>query len=362
MEDSHMKKTDVISLVLVALLLFSACSERDEYTTDPLANFKALWKQIDESYCFFEYKNIDWDAIHDKYSVQISDSMNRYQLFDVLGKMLAELKDGHTNLISTFNISRFWNWHEDYPDNFNTVVHRKYLGTDYCIAGGLRYRILEDSIGYVYYGDFSSIVSDTHLDEMFLHFRDCYALIFDVRNNTGGTLTHSERIAARFATEKLTAGYIVHKTGPGHQDFSAPYPIQLSPSKRVRWLRPVALLTNRTCYSATNDFVCKMKLFNQVTVIGDRTGGGCGLPFHAELPNGWSVRFSSSPMLNAQKEITEYGIDPDIKIDIVESDQLNNIDTIIEVAISHLKTKTAGTVLSSLSTVSDAQGQDFSLR
>jgi len=328
-----MKK--IIAICLVFFL--SACNTREEYSADPYTNFRALWKVIDERYCFFDYKNIDWTAIYNKYSVQIADTMDRFQLFDLLGKMLAELEDGHTNLISTFNVSRFWNWYENYPDNFNTVVHKQYMGTDYYIAGGLRYRIFEDSIGYVYYGSFSTPVGEAHLDEMFIHFKDCKALIFDVRNNTGGSLTYTERIASRFITEKMTVGYIVHKTGPGHNDFSEPYPIKLSPSNRVRWLRPVAVLTNRSCYSATNDFVDKMKQFSQVTVIGDKTGGGCGLPFHSELPNGWSVRFSSSPMLNAQKELTESGIDPDIKIDILESDQLNNIDTIIEEAIKYLK-------------------------
>ena len=342
-----MKKYKLFFLVLNLFFLLSACDVRDEYTMDPFTNFNALWKQIDESYCFFDYKNINWDAVYQKYSVQIADTMDRYQLFNVLGQMLAELKDGHTNLISTFNVSRFWSWHENYPDNFNSVVHRQYIGSDYYIAGGLRYCILRDNIGYVYYGDFSSPVGEANLDEMFMHFKDCPALIFDVRNNTGGTLTYSERIAARFISEKLTVGYIMHKTGRGHNDFSEPYPIKLSPSNRVKWLRPVALLTNRTCYSATNDFVSKMKLFDQVTVMGDKTGGGCGLPFHAELPNGWSVRFSSSPMLNAQKEITEFGIDPDIKIDIIESDQLNNIDTIIEEAIRYLKEKTADSTISS---------------
>lgn len=336
-----------ILLIINVWFLFSACNEKDQFTSDPFTNFRSLWKQIDEYYCFFDYKNIDWNAIYNKYSVQINDSLDRYQLFDVLGKMLAELQDGHTNLISTFNVSRFWNWHENYPDNFNSVVHRQYMGTDYFIAGGLRYRILMDSIGYVYYGNFSIVVGEAHLDEMFLHFKDCKALIFDVRNNSGGTLTYSERIASRFINEKMTVGYIQHKTGPGHNDFSEPYPIKLEPSKRVKWFRPVALLTNRSCYSATNDFVSKMKQFQQVTVIGDRTGGGCGLPFHAELPNGWSVRFSSSPMLNAQKEITESGIDPDIKVDIAESDQLKNIDTIIEEALNYLKEKTSGITISS---------------
>ena len=343
MEDGLMKKNIAFPLLLSLFFLFSACMSREDYTTDPQTNFKALWKLIDENYCFFDYKNIDWDAVYTKYNAQITDSLDRFQLFDVLGKMLAELEDGHTNLISTFNTSRFWNWYENYPDNFNTVVHREYLGTDYKIAGGLRYRIMRDSIGYVYYGSFSTPVSDSNLDEMFLHFKDCKAFIFDVRNNSGGSLTYSERIASRFIAEKLTVGYILHKTGPGHADFSEPYPISLEPSKRIKWLRPVAMLTNRSSFSATNDFVCKMMFFSQVTVIGDKTGGGCGLPFHAELPNGWSVRFSSSPILNVQKQITERGIDPHIKVDIKESDQLSNIDTIIEEALDYLRSKTTGT-------------------
>ena len=49
-------------------------------------------------------KNIDWDEVHDRYSLQINDQMSQYDLFDVLGKMLAELKDGHTNLFSSFDV------------------------------------------------------------------------------------------------------------------------------------------------------------------------------------------------------------------------------------------------------------------
>ncbi|MDR2147125.1 MAG: S41 family peptidase [Tannerella sp.] len=336
-----MKKIITFFISVIFLFVLS-CSVEDEYSSDARTNFEALWKIIDEHYCFFDYKDIDWDAMHEKYSVQVTDSMDKYHLFQLMGKMLAELKDGHTNLISSFNVSRFWDWSTDYPDNFNTVVHNKYLGKDYNIAGGMEYLILRDSIGYVYYGDFSNGVSESNLNEMFLHFKDCKALIFDVRNNGGGALSNSERIASRFLEEKRLVGYIIHKTGPGHNDLSEPYPIELQPTKYIKWLRPVAVLTNRSSYSATNDFVNKMKLFPQVTLIGDKTGGGCGLPFHSELPNGWSVRFSSSPILDANKEYTEYGVDPDVKVDIEDNDQLNNIDTIIEEAIEYLKKKTEG--------------------
>jgi C-terminal processing protease CtpA/Prc len=342
----------ILPLPVISLfILFSSCRDNSDYTTDPRENFESLWKIIDERYCFFTYKNIDWNAVHDKYSVQIADTMNRYELFNALGTMLAELQDGHTNLISTFNTSRFWDWSENYPDNFNTVVHKKYLGTgnDYNIAGGLKYRILRDSIGYVYYESFSNAVSESNLNEMFLLFKDCKSFIFDIRNNGGGSLLYSERIASRFLSEKMTVGYIKHKTGTGHDDFSEPHPIEQEPSKYIKWLRPVVLLTNRSCYSAANDLVNRMKLFPQVTIIGDKTGGGCGLPFNSELPNGWGIRFSSSPILDANKEYTEFGVDPDIKVDIKESDQLNNIDTIIEEAIKFLKEKTANQAVSTSS-------------
>ncbi|EKC55562.1 hypothetical protein LEA_15281, partial [human gut metagenome] len=48
----------------------------------------------------------------------------------------------------------------------------------------------------------------------------------------------------------------------------------------------------------------------QVTVMGDRTGGGSGLPFSSELPNGWSVRFSACPVLDVNKQHTEFGMTP----------------------------------------------------
>jgi C-terminal processing protease CtpA/Prc len=226
--------------LFVLCLPLTGCEKAADYTMDPQTNFEALWKIMDEHYCFFEYKEVDWNEVHRKYSALVSDTMNRYELFDMLGDMLAELKDGHTNLVSSFNMARYWAWYEDYPPNFNTDIQKNYLGRKYPIAGGLKYIQLSNTeIGYVYYGSFSSHVSESHLDEVFNQFKNCRGLIIDVRDNGGGSLTYSDRIASRFLEEKITAGYILHKTGPGHDDFSGLYPIELKPSDRrggyVRW-------------------------------------------------------------------------------------------------------------------------------
>lgn len=80
-----------------------------------------------------------------------------------------------------------------------------------------------------------------------------------------------------------------------------------------------------------------MRCFPNVTLVGDKTGGGSGLPFSSELPNGWGVRFSASPHLDAQKQHIEFGIDPDKKVDMSKEDENNDLDTIIEEARKMLK-------------------------
>ncbi len=324
---------------LLTLLLFVSCEKEVEYTPSPKENFDALWRILDENYCFFEYKEVDWDDVYDRYSVQLTDTMNQFELFDLMGDMLRELKDGHTNLMSPFDVSRYWDWYEDYPDNFDSKILENYLGTDYRIAGGMQYKTLENGeIGYIYYPSFSSGVGETNLDYVIYSFKDCKGLIIDIRGNGGGTLTYSERIAARFVEGTITTGYIQHKTGKGHNDFSEPYPLTLTEAtEHSRWYRPVVVLTNRECYSSANDFVQSMRLLPQVLIMGDKTGGGSGFPFNSELPNGWTVRFSGSRTLGVEKEQLEFGIEPDVYVSMKDVDKEKGKDTIIEEAIKYIK-------------------------
>ena len=321
--------------IYILLFLVSGCIREEQFDNSPKGNFEALWKIMDEGYCFFEYKDIDWDAVYRKYEPMITEDMSQDGLFEVLGNMLGELKDGHVNLYSASDMSRYWSWHEDYPRNFDILtIENRYLGNSYRIAGGMKYTILSDNIGYVYYEDFSRAVSEGNLDEMLAYFAPCNGIIFDVRDNGGGTLTYAERIAARFTNEKVHTGYIMHKTGPGHNQFSQPKPVYVEPSNRIRWQKPVAVLTNRSAYSTTNEFANIMRYMPNAVLIGDRTGGGAGLPFTSELPNGWGVRFSASPHLDAEKNHIEFGIEPDIKINLTS---LTLHDDIIEEARKTLK-------------------------
>lgn len=325
-------------LVIFCMVSLYGCEDMSlQFDNDPKGNFDALWTIMDRNYCFFGYKDIDWNAVYDEYSPRITADMGNDALFKLMGQMLAELKDGHVNLIASHDITRYWQWQEDFPRNFDPLIQEHYLGTDYSIASGMRYKILEDNIGYIYYGSFSNDVGESNLDQVLNRMAVCHGVIFDVRDNGGGSLTNVERITGRFFNEKQLIGYISHKTGSGHNDFSELYPKYVESSDRVRYQKPVIVLTNRSCYSAANEFVSIMKYADNVTVIGDKTGGGSGLPFSSELPNGWSVRFSASPMYNAEKEHIEFGVEPDIYVSMLQNDKEQNKDTIIETARELLK-------------------------
>lgn len=333
---NHIKLLGILTIVVLIPLLGS-CIREEEFNNSPQGNFEALWKIIDERYCFLDCKKINWDSIHDAYKPLIKPDMGNDGLFEVLGNMLATLKDGHVNLYSSSNNARYWDWYLDYPRNFNESIIEKYLGRKYRIAAAIKYTIFEDNIGYLYYEEFSAGIGDGNLDEILSYLAPCNGLIIDVRNNGGGNLTNGSKLAARFTDKKVLTGYIQHKTGKGHSDFSEPVAIYLEPSNGIRWQKKVIVLTNRHSYSATNDFVNTMRYLPNVTIVGDKTGGGAGLPFSSELPNGWGVRYSASPHLDANKQQIEFGIEPDVKIDMDSLQAAKGIDTIIEKARQLLK-------------------------
>lgn len=327
--------------ILLWVVVMSSCHEVEEWNNDPKGNFDALWTILDEHYCFFEEKGVDWDAMYEKYSSKVSNKMTDEALFLVCSDMLAELQDGHTNLSTPFATSYYRQWWSRYPQNYDArVIQEYYFNFNYRTLGNVDFGILPQNIGYMHYGSFAYGLGEGNIDHILAYLATCNALIIDVRDNGGGNLTNVEPLVRRFITERTLAGYISHKTGKGHDDFSEPYAYYYDPAEqgRIMWGKPVVVLTNRSTYSAANDFVAIMKNLPRVTIIGATTGGGSGMPFSSELPCGWGIRFSAAPMYDANGLCTEMGVEPTegCAVDISPADIANGHDTILDFAVKYL--------------------------
>lgn len=339
----YLKAIPLLGLLLAILGGAFSCVDDKEQINDPISNFESLWKTIDEHYCFFEQKGIDWDSVYRKYRPMVKDKTNFVELYSICAAMLDELKDGHVNLVSTFNTSYYRKWWTDYPQDFRLrTIEENYLDFNYLTTNGISYKVIADTVGYMYYPSFSYNIGEVNLDYILAFLHNTKGLIIDIRDNGGGNLTNIKTIVSRLIEKRVKGGQIQHKTGPGHNDFSEPYEYWYEPcdtSRHIPYLnRPVAVLTNRSCYSAANDFVSVMKTLPNVEIIGARTGGGGGLPFNSEMPIGWGVRFSACPLSSPGGEITEFGIDPSPGCDIHSPDSLliQGIDPILDFAIARI--------------------------
>lgn len=338
-----------VAFIISGLLTMMLCGCHHLDGSDPgtdyndfSANFESLWRTIDTRYCFLNEKNINWDSIGMVYREDIRYCRNMTEFFNLCSNMLDELQDGHINLSSPWATSYYKDWWSAYPQDYDErVVQQQYLQFNYRQLGAYTYGFLNNGVAYIRCSSFVTGLGEGNIDLMLNYLLPAPGLLIDVRDNGGGALTNVEPLVRRFLRERILAGYILHKTGPGHNDFSEPFAYYYNPvpEGHIGWGKPVAVLTNRSTFSAANNFVQTMSAIPGVKIIGARTGGGAGLAYTTELPCGWSVRFSASMILNADKACTEQGIEPDpgFEIHITPEQTASGIDPIIDLGCRYVR-------------------------
>ncbi|MDX1905777.1 MAG: S41 family peptidase [Bacteroidia bacterium] len=336
--------------LLILTLMLTSCEAlfiRPDRGTTPAEIFEEAWTFADQEYSFFGFKNINWEEVRTRYETRIQDSMTDEALFEVIADMLYELRDGHVNLSSDFNVSRNWTWYLNSPPNFNySVLERGYFKQQETFTGSFVVYDFGD-VGYIRYSAFTSPISEADLDYVLTKFRDHTGIIIDIRDNGGGALVNATNFARRFTDQEVVVGSWRFKNGPGHEDFTDLEDIRLTPpdstgfgpskTAPVLFTGKVAVLTNRSSYSAANFFPMYMKALPNVTLVGDTTGGGGGAPANTELANGWGIRVSASQLFDDAGVNVEDGIPPDVQVNLDPADEANLVDTILERALALIR-------------------------
>ena len=321
----------LFSLVACEKVLF----EPDLASSDPYANFDYLWSELDARYSYFELKNIDWEAVRVEYRSRISAGMSEEELFDVIADLLNELRDDHSNLFSPFNVSRY-NIELQHPVNFNARTVEEFYLPEGRITGPFFHDFIADGeVGYIRYGSFSSTIGAQSIAHVLDRYSETRGLVFDLRGNGGGSIVNVARLLERFTDEPVQAGWFITRNGPAHGDFGERQDFSVTPADARRYTKPVMVLIDRGSYSATTMFAVAAKAFPNLTLVGDTTGGGGGLPNGGQLPNGWYYRFSVSQLLDLNGENhAEDGVVPDIVAAFDWSDLTR--DEIIDRAVEEL--------------------------
>ena len=86
----------LLPLLATACLLCAGCIKEDVAENTARGNFDALWRIVDEHYCFFAEKQneygLDWNEVYARYAAAVNDGLTDRQQFEIFGKMLAEVE------------------------------------------------------------------------------------------------------------------------------------------------------------------------------------------------------------------------------------------------------------------------------
>ena len=335
-----MKKTYILFLGFLALC-FASCEKafmpHDE-PDDPVSVFDYLWNKVDQQYAFFDMKGVDWDSVREVYLPKVYEDMSNDSLFRVCAAMLNTLQDGHTNLISSFDISRNDSvyYRMVAQKNINAdVVTLNYLTLNYHSTGAFAHNAIRDGkVAYVRYSSFENTISEDALKYIVNRYKDCDGMILDLRQNGGGSIDNIRILLSIFDNHEQPLYYSQIKSGPGHDDFTELTTVYATDTSILKtpYTKPVAVLIDRGSYSATSFFaICTMG-YDNIRLFGDFTGGGLGLPNGGALPNGWTYRFSITRTIALDEGNYENGVPPDECVILDPAFTAQGIDNVIETA------------------------------
>ncbi len=348
-----MKKINIIIFSVLAVFSLTSCErmfmDADE-PKNPVNVFEYLWNKVDQQYTFFDIKGVNWDSIHTVYRAKVYDDMSDDSLFNVLGDMLGTLNDGHTNLMSDFNISSSESLSYDMiaGSNFDPkVIRLNYLTLHGYTTGSFSHNAIRDGkVAYIRYSSFSSEISDEDLKYIAEKYADCDGMIIDLRQNGGGSDVNIGKLLSLFDCKRQPIYSVVTKAGPEHNNFTAPN-VAYAPDKSILdepYTKPVAVLIDRGSFSATSYFAISTQAFPNIRLFGDYSGGGLGMPNGGMLPNGWKYRFSCTRTIALDGNVYENGVPPTVRVLLDPAAVAQGKDNIIETAADWIQTSPIASV------------------
>ncbi len=339
------------TLLFVGLFL-TACESLflgPDEANNPEHNFELLWNDLDQHYSLFTVRNLNWDSIYQVYRPRVNAQTTEEELFTICSEMIEYLDDSHTSLRS-YGEAPFYYYSSGYDLNLKARYEefREDLVKDFYLENvkypidyrGFYYgKIRGKDIGYIYLASMPRGLDGAFIDGVLAEIGKHQAIIFDVRNNTGGSTTLPQRLAGAFADKTYFVFTNQTRNGPGYDDFGDPVKLYTTPQGTQNFSKPVVVLTNRASISAAEHFILYLNPIPSVTLLGDTTAGDFGYRTSDRfLPNGWTYTYSIGKVLLPDgSSLDGIGHVPDVYARNTYADVYeNNQDVVVESAIQYL--------------------------
>ena len=357
-------------ILLLSLVLFNSCERmlmEPDPQTDPKSIFTEWYSIYHNKYAMFNknynVKSVsEWDSLYYQQLAKFDTANTERSLWMSIDTMLGQILDGHSYLYDPqlgYGISyapgfiRFDTVENSHGDDSLVYVSKPYCyDTTEVVTNsyvtiidtihGLTYGTIKNdpTIGYLRFRDFMNPLTEDDMNTAIKAISSTKGAILDIRGNGGGNPVTAAMMSSHFYnTDTIYTGTERFKTGPGANDFKGS-DIYTQTSDGELYLKPVVLLTDVGCFSATTTLICYMRVADNHILLGDTTGGGSGSTMDGELANGLVYSLSSSEFVGVDDngEATKhmnYGLAPNkLVIDTVFTD---GTDELIESAIDTLQ-------------------------
>jgi C-terminal processing protease CtpA/Prc len=206
------------------------------------------------------------------------------------------------------------------------------------------WRELSDGIVYVALNSFGSEEIVEEFDEIFEKVQSAKGLIFDVRENGGGSTGNGTSIISYLIDKPLkgshwkTRKYIpaFRAWGREEQWYESDHGT-IQPRKGPRYLGPVVVLTGPGTASAAEDFVVALHAGERATLVGERTAGTTGQPLMIDLPGGGARICTKRDTYPDGREFVGIGVIPHVEVHPTRQGIVAGRDPAVERGIEVLK-------------------------
>ena len=221
---------------------------------------------------------------------------------DVKGMQIHELADllrGYPNTKVTLTLNR----PSENRDRTYTLT-REIISIE-----TVAYETLDEGIGYVKISSFSKQTNDQLKEALSQAKNDgAKAFIVDLRDNPGGLLNQSVKIASHFLQRGRMIVYTQGRRKSDYKEYRAQY-------KNSLLHMPVVVLINRHSASASEIVAGALRDSGKALIIGENSYGKGSVQTIFRISDGSGLRLTTSKYFTPSGiDITEHGIVPEIKI------------------------------------------------